>query len=252
MQVSSWNPWHGCKKISPGCKNCYVYRQDAQYGAEQASSQFRVTANLKLPLKRSRNKSYKIPSGTLVSTCFTSDFFLDEADKSREIAWEIIRRRSDLNFLIFTKRIDRVEAVLPSDWGDGYENVIIGCTTENQDRADYRLPIFKSIPIKHRLIIVAPILEAVDLSAHLDSSIDEVSVGGESGYYARTCDYRWVLNLREQCVSAGVTFCFHQTGANFVKDGVRYHIKRALQMSQARKANIDYKFNRETYEPERD
>ena len=178
MQVSSWNPWHGCKKISPGCKNCYVYRQDEKYGAEQASSQFRVTANLKLPLKRSRNKSYKIPSGTLVSTCFTSDFFLDEADKSREIAWEIIRRRSDLNFLIFTKRIDRVEAVLPSDWGDGYENVIIGCTTENQDRADYRLPIFKSIPIKHRLIIVAPILEAVDLSAHLDSSIDEVSVGG--------------------------------------------------------------------------
>ena len=19
-----WNPWHGCKKASPGCKNCFV------------------------------------------------------------------------------------------------------------------------------------------------------------------------------------------------------------------------------------
>lgn len=25
----SWNPWHGCRKISEGCRHCYVYRQDA-------------------------------------------------------------------------------------------------------------------------------------------------------------------------------------------------------------------------------
>ena len=23
-----WNPWHGCKKISEGCKNCYMYYLD--------------------------------------------------------------------------------------------------------------------------------------------------------------------------------------------------------------------------------
>ena len=28
----SWNPWHGCKKYSEGCKNCYVYRMDIRYG----------------------------------------------------------------------------------------------------------------------------------------------------------------------------------------------------------------------------
>ena len=21
----TWNPWRGCTKISPGCKNCYMY-----------------------------------------------------------------------------------------------------------------------------------------------------------------------------------------------------------------------------------
>ena len=27
----TWNPWHGCKKISAGCLNCYVYRTDSKY-----------------------------------------------------------------------------------------------------------------------------------------------------------------------------------------------------------------------------
>ncbi|MBP5474378.1 MAG: DUF5131 family protein, partial [Bacteroidales bacterium] len=29
---AGWNPWHGCTKISQGCKYCYVYRQDEMYG----------------------------------------------------------------------------------------------------------------------------------------------------------------------------------------------------------------------------
>ena len=30
----SWNPWHGCKKVSPGCKNCFVYKMDKRYGRD--------------------------------------------------------------------------------------------------------------------------------------------------------------------------------------------------------------------------
>ena len=48
--------------------------------------------------------------------------------------------------LLFTKRIERLAECLPPDWGEGYENVIIGCTVENQDRADARLPLFLSCP----------------------------------------------------------------------------------------------------------
>ena len=32
MKEQLWNPWHGCHKISEGCRHCYVYRTDAQYG----------------------------------------------------------------------------------------------------------------------------------------------------------------------------------------------------------------------------
>ena len=130
---------------------------------------------------------------------------------------------------------------MPDDWGDGYDNVLIGCTVENQDRADYRLSIFKELPIKHKSIIIAPLLESVNISEYLDETIDEVSVGGESGYNARPCNYDWILEIRQQCIEKNIPFRFHQTGANFVKDGKCYRIKRQLQHSQADKANINYR-----------
>ena len=234
-----WNPWHGCTKISAGCRYCYVYRQDAQYGCDVGSDVARKTGAFALPMKRRRDRSYKIPSGSIVFTCFTSDFLLDDADEWRGECWQMMRERSDCMFYFFTKRIHRFAECMPADWGDGYNNVIVGCTVENQAMADFRLPIFKSLPIKHKSIIVAPMLEAVNLEQWLDDSIEEVSVSGESGMYARECRYEWVLDVRRQCIEAGVAFSFHQTGANFVKDGHRYAIPRQLQIAQARRAGID-------------
>lgn len=238
---ADWNPWHGCTKVSPGCKYCYVYRQDEMYGSAVASSLARKTANFNLPLKRRRDKTWKLKSGMVVFTCFTSDFLLQDADAWRGECWQMMRERSDLWFYFFTKRIDRFMQCLPDDWGEGYDNVLVGCTVENQAMADYRLPIFKALPIKHKSIIVSPMLEAVDLLPYLDASIEEVSVGGESGVEARPCDYRWVLSLREQCVQRDVPFRFHQTGAKFIKDGRLYRVQRCHQLSQAHKANIDYR-----------
>ncbi len=197
---ADWNPWHGCTKISPGCKYCYVYRQDAMYGSDMASDIARKTANFNLPVKRKRDKTYKIPPGKIIFTCFTSDFLLKDADEWRPECWAMMKQRSDCLFYFFTKRIDRLECCLPPDWGDGYDNVLIGCTVENQAMADYRLPIFKSLPIKHKSIIVSPMLEKMDISRYLDDTIEEVAVGGESGVDARPCNYDWVLEIRRECV----------------------------------------------------
>ena len=196
---ADWNPWHGCTKISPGCKYCYVYRQDEMYGSEISSSECRKTGNFNLPIKRKRDKSWKIESGKIVFTCFTSDFLLKDADPWRPECWQMMKLRSDLWFFFFTK---------------------------------------------HRSIIVAPMLTAIDLTPYLNETIDEVSAGGESGFNARPCNYDWILALREQCVAKNVAFRFHQTGAHFIKDGKMYHVKRCYQLSQAHKANIDYKIGR--------
>lgn len=242
---ADWNPWHGCTKVSPGCRYCYVYRQDEMFGSEKSSSTVTLNTDFRKPIKRKRDKSYKIPSGMVVFTCFTSDFLVEGADEWRAKAWAMIRERSDLMFFFFTKRIDRFAECTPKDWGDGYDNVMVGCTVENQAMADYRLPIFKALPIKHKAIIVAPILESVELTPYLDRTIEEVSVSGESGVEARVCDYGWILDLRQQCVEADVPFRFHQTGAKLFKDGKLYRIRRQFQIAQANKAGINYRIGKD-------
>ncbi len=236
--MALWNPWHGCRKLSAGCAHCYVYRIDS--GHDRDASEIRKTKSFDLPLRRTRGGSYKIPPGELVYCCFSSDFFLEEADEWRKEAWAMMRERADLGFFLITKRIDRFRASLPADWGPGYPNVEVGCTAENQDRADYRLPLFAEAPIARKSLHCEPLLERIELSPWLGPWLGRVSVGGESGEEARVCDYGWVLDMRRQCVEAGVPFHFKQTGAKFRKDGRLYSIRRELQMPQAAKAGIDF------------
>ncbi|MDE6792527.1 MAG: phage Gp37/Gp68 family protein [Muribaculaceae bacterium] len=235
-----WNPWHGCHKISACCKHCYVYREDAAFGTAVPSFEVRKTSSFNLPIRRDRKRNWKFPSGTEFALCFTSDFLIEEADEWRNEIWDIIRMRKDCRFFFFTKRIERLSECLPEDWNDGYDHVAIGCTVENQDRANFRMPVFLSLPIKHRLVIVAPMIERIDLRPYLiPSLIEEVSVGGESGKYARALDYDWVLDMHRQCKEAKIPFCFHQTGSYLIKDGRCYHIPRSLQHSQAKKAGLN-------------
>lgn len=241
----TWNPWHGCRKISAGCLHCYVYRQDAWRDCPEASSAVHRTAAFALPVQRRRDGRFKIPGGETLYTCFTSDFLVEEADSWRAAAWEMMRIRRDLRFFFITKRIDRLSSVVPPDWGEGYENVCIGCTVENQAMADRRLPLLLEAPIRHKEIICAPLLEPLDLARWLDPrQIGLLSVGGESGPEARMCDYDWVLALREQCIAAGVPFLFHQTGARLRVKGRIYRIPRAEQHAQARRAGIDFRTDR--------
>lgn len=233
-----WNLWHGCHKVSAGCQNCYVYRMDAEHGRD--SSVVAKTASFGLPLKRSRDGSYKLSGGETVYTCFTSDFLLEDADAWRPEAWRMMRLRSDLHFFMITKRITRLARCLPPDWGNGYPNVTLCCTVENQAMADLRLPVYKDAPVRHKIIVCEPLLERIDLSSGLGDWIEKVIVGGESGKDARMCCYEWVLNIRDQCLERRVPFSFKQTGARFAKDGRLYHIKRPLQGAQARKAGIDH------------
>lgn len=233
-----WNPWHGCHKCSPGCMNCYVYYLDS-FRDKIPNEVKRNKTNFDLPLKRNRSGEYKVPSGATLGSCFTSDFFIEEADAWRSEAWDIIRQRGDVYFLIPTKRIARFNDCVPEDWGEGWDNVAIAVSCENQEMADKRLPILLNAKIKHRLIFVAPILEYVELRSYLQSGlIEEVSVGGESYAGARVCDFDWVRRIREVCLKNDVAFDFHQTGSNFRKDGRIYHIKHRDEHSQARKGMI--------------
>lgn len=232
----NWEPWSGCYKVSDGCTYCYFY---GPYSKRYGQNTVQKTAEFDKPLAKTAKGEYKIANGKIVATCFASDFFIPEADEWRIDAWRMIKQRPDLDFLILTKRIDRFRVSLPDDWGDGYDNVNIGCTVENQALADYRLPLFLSYPIKRRFAACSPLLGAIDLSKYLEG-IDHVTVNGETGREARECDYNWVLDIRDQCKNAGITFWFKTTGSVFRRDGVTQKINPYKQSSLAKELDISF------------
>ena len=234
--MALWNPWHGCVKYSTGCLNCYVYRRDAKYDLD--ASVVSKNAAFDLPVRKKRDGSYKIAAPDTVFTCFTSDFFLDQADAWRGEAWAMMKERHDLSFFFITKRILRFYEQLPADWGEGYPNVAIAVTCENQAAANERLAFLRGLPIRQKYIVCEPMLEAVDFSEFLQDGICQVVAGGESGANARLMRYEWALDLRRQCDAAGIPFVFKQTGARFEKDGRVYRIPRAQQHAQARKSGL--------------
>lgn len=236
--MAIWNPWRGCHKESEGCVNCYIHRANDKKGIN--TDIVYKTEEFYKPIEKDKKGNYKVKSGQLVYVCFNSDFLIEDADGWRKEVWDMIRERQDLHFLFLTKRIERFQAILPEDYGDGYDNITVCCTIENQKRADERLSCFQNLPIRHKMIIIQPMLEKIDISPYLDNSIENVVVGGESGSNVRPLDYAWVLDIREQCISHNIGFEFRQLGSIFIRDGLTYKVQRQHLCEQARKADINY------------
>ena len=238
--MSMWNPWRGCKKCSDGCQFCYIHKGDAKRNVD--TNKIVKTDDFFKPIEKLNNGNYKMKPG-IVYLCFSTDFLIEEADEWRAQCWDMIRERQDCTFLFLTKRIDRFLKCVPADWGAGYDNVVVCATVENQKNADYKLGIFKDLPIKHKCITAQPLLERIDIEKYLDD-IELVVVGGESDTNARVFNYDWALDIREQCVRKNVDFEFRQCGTYTVKDGKQYKIQTKDLCKQAKLANIDYKSNR--------
>ena len=236
--MAMWNPWRGCHKHSEGCKYCYIHKGDAKRGKN--TNDVVKLDSFDAPIAKKKNGEYKIKSGQTVYLCFSSDFLLPDADAWRPECWRMMKERSDLHFIFLTKRIERFMECIPDDWGDGYDNVTVGCTVENQKRADERLSLFNELPIKHKNIICQPMITAINLESYL-KKVELVVVGGESDKDARPLNYDWVLAIREQCMNANVSFEFRQCGAHFIKDGKEYTLQVRVLGEQARKAGIDFK-----------
>jgi protein gp37 len=206
------------------------------------SSIRRAGEGFEYPLWRDRKGAFVVRPGETIRVCMTSDFFLEEADAWRPKAWDIIRERGDVIFFLLTKRAWRMRACLPSDWGDGWENVFLNVSSENQARADERIPELLDLPAKHRGVMCAPLIGRVGLGRYLESAkIEQVIAGGENYDGSRPCDFDWVKGLRAECESAGVRFCFIETGSRFVKDGRVYALRnKRLQSEMAQKSGMSF------------
>ena len=214
------NPWHGCRKVSPGCDNCYMHRDKKRYGQDPSKIVRAVDNTFNKPLH------WKDPA--MVFVCSWSDFFIKNADPWRSDFWEVIRKTPHLTYQILTKRPQNIKGRLPDDWGQGYPHVWLGVTAENQAMADERIPILLQIPAAKRFVSVEPMLGPVDIRLYLPNPsgslmitasgreyinrLDWVICGGETGPGSRPMHPDWARSLRDQCQGAGVPFLFKQWG----------------------------------------
>ena len=142
-------------------------------------------------------------------------FHKDVAFEYIEKVFDVMKRASWHRFQVLTKRADRLARLSPLlKWPD---NVWMGVSVETQKYVD-RIDHLRSTPAKTKFLSLEPLRgPLVDLDL---TGIDWTIVGGESGHGARPMKEEWVIDIREQCVAAGVAFFFKQWGgANKKKAG---------------------------------
>lgn len=185
---ATWNPWQGCTKVSPACTNCYMFSDMKRYGRSPTDVRRSAPPTFNLPLRKNRAGEFVIPSGANVFTCSWSDWFHEAADEWRNDAWEIIRQRPDVTFQIVTKRTDRILNCLPDDWGDGWPNVWLIATVENQHWADIRIPQLLRVPSVIRGLSMEPLLGPIDLRGWGDHA---PSADAWKSYPVSWSDFQW-------------------------------------------------------------
>ncbi|MCA9070551.1 MAG: DUF5131 family protein [Planctomycetaceae bacterium] len=100
----TWNPWWGCKQISPACNNCYIGPIMRRSGNEPFDGPIRTSeATWKKPLVWNR-KAAKPQKRSRIFTCSMSDFFHHGADPWRDDSWDLIRRCQSLDWLKAKRR----------------------------------------------------------------------------------------------------------------------------------------------------
>ena len=226
----TWNPVTGCTPVSEGCKNCYAARMAKRLAGRAGypkDDPFRVTRHAD---KQDDPLHWRKPRRVFV--CSMGDLFHEDVpDAFIYRVLEVILLTPRHTYQMLTKRPGRMAAVL-----GGYEaipNLWLGVTAENQQTADERIPLLLQTPAAVRFVSIGPMLGPIDVSPYLGQvhadalglpykgddpwhdGLDWVICGGETGPGARPMNPKWVRDVRDQCMAAGVPFFFKGWGAWF-------------------------------------
>jgi protein gp37 len=150
-----------------------------------------------------------------------SDLFHKEIPQSYIAAvFETMERANWHIYQVLTKRSSILKKFVNNRYRDcpAPEHIWLGVSLEDQ-KATTRVRHLTSANVGVRFLSIEPLLAPV---GRLDlDGIDWVIVGGESGPRSRPVDERWVTDIRDQCLNAGVAFFFKQWGGRSPKAGGR-------------------------------
>lgn len=230
---STFNPWIGCMKVSPGCDNCYAETlMDMRYGrvewgqrktddmAPSVGTRSRTSpAYWRQPLTWNRRAAeFRAAHGRRrrVFCASLADVFDNQVDAGwRTDLWKLIWDTPDLDWLLLTKRPENIDGMLPMSWASHageWSHVWLGATCENQENYDRRWPILQRIPAEVRFISYEPAIGPLRTLAfdENDTLPDWLICGGESGRCYRDMPVAWANDIGWICKHLGVPFFMKQ------------------------------------------
>lgn len=215
----TFNPWWGCTAVSAGCKFCYAETLSNRYGHDVwgvgKARRLMSDAYWKQPAKWNE-VARKAGVRARVFCASMADVFEEQAPEGqREKLWQVIRETPYLDWQLLTKRPHLIAALLPADWGDGWPNVWLGTSIEDERVTD-RISHLVKVPAKVHFLSLEPLIGPLNNLPlrHIEWAI----VGGESGPGARRMSADWARDLRQQCEKAGVAYFFKQTGSVLARE----------------------------------
>ena len=203
----TWNPVHGCSRVSAGCDNCYAETLSLRRGWTRLPWTGQNAAeNVQLkPKKLKEPYRYKEPSRVFVNSM--SDIFHPQIpDDYIAQVFQVMNDCPQHVFQILTKRPRRA-----ARWhGEWTPNIWQGTSVENR-KTLFRIDQLRKCRAKTLFLSLEPLLE--DLGELDLTGIHWVIVGGESGKGFRPMCHGWARSIRDQCVEKDVAFFFKQSAA---------------------------------------
>jgi protein gp37 len=185
----TYNPWWGCEKVSPACKNCYAEAfakrtGHAVWGGDTSPRRFFGDAHWAEPLKWNR-AAEKAGERHRVFCASMADVFeaRDDLDAHRARLWDLIDATPALDWLLVTKRPEEIMKRTPERWRRKLPaNIWCGTTVENQEMANERIPHLLDVPARVRFLSCEPLLGPLNLDPATCPTCDgHEAVTGEDG-----------------------------------------------------------------------
>lgn len=233
----TYNPIVGCSRVpgSAGCEKCYAATA-AQSARLQQFERYQKVKKWNGTVEFVESALYKPLSwkkSKKIFTCSMSDLFHENIpDNWRHQVFGVMALASQHIFQVLTKRPENMRRYLTrsydqiretaiaiswekkkplSNFSMPLQNVWLGVTTENQAKADERIPILRETPGTIKFLSCEPLLEPIQLDLN---GIDWVIVGGESGRDSRECNIDWIEGIVKQCKNAGTKVFVKQLGSD--------------------------------------
>ena len=251
----TWSPWEGCQKVSPACDFCYAEARNNRFAGGRnwgPGAPRRKTVDWTKPRLWNRNAERDgVRISVFPSICDPFDNAVP--DEWREEFFELIRVTPNLEWLLLTKRPQNIIRMVRRSGaiaGNGTlylpNNVRLGTTAEDQERANLNLPHLMAtrdeLGAQSLFVSIEPMLGVVDLTRVIHptmrqrdavdpfvaydvlrghmigpddvglAKLDWVITGGESGPHARPSNPQWFRDIRDQCAAVGVRYLHKQNG----------------------------------------